>query len=74
LSIGWVFGDPKGEPFTNTLGLGGPFPPYYHGNDPDPFHGAKTVRDYYDLAGDTNGKYSIPILWDTKLNTIVSNE
>jgi len=30
---GWVFGDPDGQqPFPNTKGLGGPFPPAYAGN------------------------------------------
>jgi len=26
------------------------------------------------MANDTNGKYSVPVLWDKKLETIVSNE
>lgn len=71
---GWVFGNPDGEPFLNTMGLGGPFPPAYPGNVPDPIFGSYSVRDLYDHAGDTNGKYTVPILWDKKHNTIVSNE
>lgn len=30
--FGWIFGDPNGEPFPNTKGLGGPFPPAFPGN------------------------------------------
>jgi putative glutathione S-transferase len=71
---GWVFGNPHGEPFANTIGLGGPFPAAHPGNDPDPIFGCFSVRDVYEKAGDTNGKYSVPILWDKKNNTIVSNE
>ena len=32
------------------------------------------MRDLYELAEDKTGKYSVPIIWDKKLNTIVSNE
>lgn len=32
------------------------------------------IRDLYEIAGDTLGKYSVPILWDTKERTIVNNE
>lgn len=71
---GWVFGDPKGVPFSNTIGKGGPFPPSYPGNDPDPNFAASSVREIYEFAQDTSGKYTIPLLWDTKLNTIVNNE
>ena len=35
---------------------------------------AKSIRDVYERAEDTDGKYTVPILWDKKLNTIVSNE
>jgi glutathionyl-hydroquinone reductase len=72
---GWVFGDPNStQKWTNSKGLGGPFPPYYPGNDPDPNIGATTIRDLYQRAGDTHGRYTVPILWDKHLNTIVSNE
>lgn len=71
---GWVFGDPKGVPFSNTIGKGGPFPSSYPGNDPDPHFNAGSVREIYEFAQDTSGKYTIPLLWDTKLNTIVNNE
>lgn len=71
---GWVFGDPDGEPFSNTLGMGGPFPPIFNGNKRDEFNGCTSIRGLYDLAEDTVGKYTLPLLWDKKLKTIVSNE
>jgi len=71
---GWIFGDPDGKPFHNTMGRGGPFPPAYPDNDPDPVLNAFSVRNLYEYAKDTSGKYTIPLLWDTKLNTIVNNE
>jgi putative glutathione S-transferase len=68
---GWVFADPNGEPMKNAAGEGGPFPPVYPGNEPEPFFNAKTVRELYELAADTDGKYTVPILWDKKQKTIV---
>jgi len=71
---GWIFGDPEGSPFTNVIGKGGSFQPAYPGNEPDPINHAKTVREVYEKANDTDGKYTVPILWDKDLGTIVSNE
>eukprot|EP00980_Cylindrotheca_fusiformis_P028576 scaffold22612_cov138-Cylindrotheca_fusiformis.AAC.10 len=71
---GWVFGNPNGKPFRNTIGRGGPFPAAYPGNEPDPIFGANSVRELYEYAQDTSGKYTIPVLWDKKTNTIVNNE
>jgi putative glutathione S-transferase len=71
---GWIFGVPNGQPLKNTKGLGGPFPAAFPGNDPDELNGAKSIRDLYEKAGDTDGKYSVPVLWDKKVGTIVSNE
>ena len=68
---GWVFADEDGEPFKNSIGLGGPFPSSYPENEPDPHLGAKSVRDIYERVGDTAGKYTVPILYDKKLKTIV---
>lgn len=70
---GWVFGDAGGKKLTNTEGFGS-FPPAYEGNELDPIFNAKSIRDIYDAVGDTDGKYTVPILFDKKLNTIVSNE
>ncbi|KAJ4825736.1 hypothetical protein Tsubulata_035309 [Turnera subulata] len=58
--MGWVFAaTPTEEP----------------GADLDPLNGAKTIRALYELAS-TNytGKYTVPVLWDKKLKTIVNNE
>ena len=71
---GWVFGNPDGPSLKNVEGRGGPFPPDYDDNIPDPLFNFGSARDFYDHASDTDGKYSVPILWDKKLNTIVSNE
>lgn len=73
---GWVFGDAEhGEPFLNTIGKGGPFPPAYEGNEPDPsVVRAFSIREIYESVEDTSGKYTIPLLWDNKLKTIVNNE
>ena len=72
---GWIFGNPKSDDkLANADGRGGPFPAAYEGNNVDPLFGFRSVRDFYDHAGDMEGKYSVPILWDKKLNTIVNNE
>lgn len=71
---GWVFGDPNGEPFRNSIGLGGPFPAAYENNEPNPLFEAFSIRDVYEHAGDQEGKYTVPILYDKKKQTIVSNE
>lgn len=71
---GWIFANADGSPLQNSIGLGGPFPSYYPGNEPDPNLGAKNVREIYELVGDIGGKYVVPILFDKKLKTIVSNE
>lgn len=71
---GWIFADPDKEAYPNSFGLGGPFPSSYPENEPEPEFGASTVRELYEKAGDKDGKYTVPILWDRKLKTIVSNE
>ena len=69
---GWHFRNPGDDPVPNPLG---------HGSNecddalvPDTVNGAKTVRDLYEMADDTTGKYSTPVLWCTKEKTIVCNE
>ncbi len=71
---GWVFANPDGQPISNSIGLGGPFPSSYPENMPDPHFGARSIREVYEMVGDTEGKYTVPILFDKKLKTIVSNE
>lgn len=68
---GWAFADPKDAPLHSSQGYG-EFP----ADDciPDTVNGAKFVRDLYEKVGDTAGKYTVPVLWDKKENTIVNNE
>ncbi|EED89782.1 glutathione s-transferase [Thalassiosira pseudonana CCMP1335] len=40
----------------------------------DPVFAASNIREIYEKVGDIDGKYTVPILFDKKLNTIVSNE
>lgn len=68
---GWAFADPSDPPLSSSAGYGS-FPP--SGCVPDTVNGARFVRDLYDLAHDTGGKYTVPVLWDKKKGTIVSNE
>ncbi|TQD98421.1 hypothetical protein C1H46_016022 [Malus baccata] len=45
------------------------------GAEPDPLNGAKSIRELYELASTQySGKYTVPVLWDQKLKTIVNNE
>ncbi|GMH27736.1 hypothetical protein Nepgr_029579 [Nepenthes gracilis] len=45
------------------------------GAHPDPLNGARSIRALYELASpDYAGKFSVPVLWDKKLKTIVNNE
>jgi len=42
---------------------------------PDPINGAEVIRDLYLRAQPSyQGRFSVPVLWDIKTNTIVSNE
>jgi putative glutathione S-transferase len=68
---GWVFRSESDPPLTTSLGFG------LFGNEgciPDTVNHAKTLREVYELANDTFGKYSVPVLWDKKLKIIVNNE
>lgn len=58
--MGWVF------PVSSTE---------LPGAEPDPLNGARSIREVYELASaNYSGKYTVPVLWDKKLKTIVSNE
>ncbi|KAK1415017.1 hypothetical protein QVD17_30786 [Tagetes erecta] len=58
--MGWVFPDTETE---------------QSGAAPDHINGAKTIRALYELASENySGKYTVPVLWDKKLKTIVNNE
>ncbi len=60
------------EPFLTDQGWGfGDFP----GSDKDPLFGASYVHELYTRAAPTfTGRATVPILWDTKTDTIVNNE
>ena len=68
---GWAFFRPDDPPVSNAEGHGS-FP--CDGCVVDTLHGVKFVRDLYDMANDTSGKYTVPVLWDKKEETIVNNE
>ncbi|KAG2483117.1 hypothetical protein HYH03_018007 [Edaphochlamys debaryana] len=68
---GWAFRAPTDPPLSSSTGHGS-FG--CEGCVPDEINGAKFVRDLYDMAHDTTGKYSVPVLWDKKEKTIVNNE
>ncbi|XP_038893698.1 glutathionyl-hydroquinone reductase YqjG isoform X1 [Benincasa hispida] len=45
------------------------------GAEPDPLNGVRSIRELYELASTNySGKYTVPVLWDKKLKTIVNNE
>jgi len=69
---GWAFANESGEPFSSPSGHGS-FS--NEGSMTDPLNGAKFVRDLYELANaPATQRYTVPILWDGKLKTIVNNE
>jgi glutathionyl-hydroquinone reductase len=79
LHTGWFFGSASEKTLTNSDGNGGPFPAAFPNNEPDPHGNAVSIREVYERAaalreGGTGGVYSVPVLWDTFQNTIVSNE
>ncbi|CAN6238001.1 unnamed protein product [Urochloa humidicola] len=45
------------------------------GAEPDPFNGARSVRELYEIASQNYaGKPTVPVLWDKQLKTVVNNE
>lgn len=68
---GWAFASPNDPPRSNPVGLGS-FD--CSGCIPDTVNGVAFVRDLYEIANDTGGKYTVPVLWDKKERTIVNNE
>ncbi|RLN51037.1 hypothetical protein BBJ28_00025871, partial [Nothophytophthora sp. Chile5] len=68
---GWVFVDPKTTP-TVTASNGKEYST--EGCIPDTVNHVKFVRDLYELVDKTPRKFSVPVLWDKKKQTIVSEE
>lgn len=68
---GWTFRSPTDSPVVQTSGHGS-----FACTDcvPDDVNNARFIRDLYEMANDTHGKYSVPILWDKVEKTIVNNE
>jgi len=71
---GWVFYDSKDQSRVPLKSSGG----YGSFDIPDcdacDIPNIVSIRDLYVLVGDKQGKYTVPILWDKKLKTIVNNE
>lgn len=70
---GWVYRSPGDPPLQSVDG---------HGSfvcdgalKPDTVSGCSSIRELYEMAGAAPGTtYSTPVLWDSKLKTIVNNE
>lgn len=59
--------DEHGWPFANVDKL--------PGAEEDPFYGSEHIKDLYlRVDPDYTGRFTVPILWDKKLETIVNNE
>ena len=67
---GWVFGSADGKPFSNTNGYGS-FPSSW--GQEDPHNQFNTLRELYEMDNDNRRQFTVPVFWDTKLETIVSN-
>lgn len=69
---GWAFVDPEVTPaLPGPSGLGSYSS---RGATPDTVNNAKFVRDLYELCSPEPTRYSVPLLWDKKQRTIVSND
>lgn len=69
---GWAFYDSASqEKWSNPKGMGS-FSPQKCTLDVD--SSLHFVRDLYERSDDRIGKYSVPVLWDKKRQTIVNNE
>ncbi|KAI5476731.1 Glutathione S-transferase [Pseudohyphozyma bogoriensis] len=76
-ALGWSFYPPiRGEDgsYPKTTGEVGP-DDGIAGVVPDPLYHAKFVRElYFRAEKDYGGRFTVPILWDKKTETIVNNE
>lgn len=68
---GWTFVDPAKD--ATFVGATGDVYPTT-GCSPDPVHNAKFVRDLYEMVDKEPRRYTVPLLWDKKKDTIVCNE
>lgn len=69
MSRGWAFVDPN-KPSITVDGV------RYStaGCSTDPIHGAKFIRDLYELECTESLSFGVPLLWDTEEDGIVSND
>ncbi|KAF1325717.1 Glutathione s-transferase, partial [Globisporangium splendens] len=69
--LGWTFVDPAKE--RTIKGVNGQ--EYStEGATTDPINNVRFVRDLYELVSKEPRRYTVPLLWDKKKQTIVSNE
>ncbi|KAI4596824.1 hypothetical protein KJ359_005167 [Pestalotiopsis sp. 9143b] len=67
-------GDDKGWPGWQFPGAQGP-DDVYEGATEDKLFGSKYLHEvYFKADADYKGRYSVPLLWDTKENTAINNE
>ncbi|KAE9017544.1 hypothetical protein PR001_g14373 [Phytophthora rubi] len=68
---GWTFVDPATTPLSGPTGFGS-----YSSKDctPDTVNNVRFIRDLYERCTPEKTAYSVPLLWDKKKNTIVSND
>uniref|UniRef100_K3W9C4 GST C-terminal domain-containing protein n=1 Tax=Globisporangium ultimum (strain ATCC 200006 / CBS 805.95 / DAOM BR144) TaxID=431595 RepID=K3W9C4_GLOUD len=72
LHAGWAFVDPSTtSSMAGPTGLGAYSS---NGSIPDTVNNVKFVRDLYELCSFAKTRYTVPLLWDKKQRTIVSNE
>jgi putative glutathione S-transferase len=69
---GWAFHPDPSEPVKTPNGAATiPIP---EGCTHDKINNVTFIRNLYEMSNDTGGKYSVPVLWDTKTKQIVNNE
>jgi putative glutathione S-transferase len=69
---GWGFVDPRTTPFV--AGPTGRGQYSTRGCSPDPLYNAKSVRELYERGSSFRGCFTLPLLWDAKTQSIVSND
>lgn len=72
---GWAFAGDDGDVVASMSGVGSfPGGPK-HACTPDDLFGHRYIRDLYERVGAPEGtRFTVPVLWDKKTGTIVSNE
>lgn len=68
---GWTFVDPRTTPFVSGPTGRGKYST--RGCTPDPLYNAASVRELYERGSSFRGCFTVPLLWDAKTHSIVSN-